>query len=101
LTAAEIVGLDLKACDLLSLSAWQTGLGKGVSGQGVIGLRSAIIAVGAHSILMSLWSVDDAATEALMHEFYRNLWARGMTKGEALRRAQESIRTDRNHPEWA
>ncbi len=101
LTASEIVGLDLSSCDLVSLSACQTGLGRDLGGQGVVGLRSAIIAAGARSVLMSLWKVDDEATQELMHEFYKNLWAGGRNKAEALKLAQESIRTNKRHPEWA
>ncbi len=101
LTASEIVGLDLNSCDLVSLSACQTGLGRELGGQGVVGLRSAIIAAGARSVLMSLWKVDDEATQELMHQFYKNLWAGGKNKAEALRLAQQCIRSDKRHPDWA
>lgn len=101
LTAAEIVGLDLSKCDLISLSACQTGLGRDLGGQGVLGLRSAIIAAGSQSVLMSMWKVDDAATQELMHQFYKNLWEGGKSKAESLRLAQATIKADKNHPEWA
>ncbi len=100
LTAEEIVGIDLKNCQLVTLSACQTGLGKGYSGQGLVGMRSALAGAGARSTLMSLWSVPDAATRKLMVEFYRNLWDGGKSKAAALRLAQESVRNDKTHSDW-
>ncbi|RTL45170.1 MAG: CHAT domain-containing protein [Candidatus Melainabacteria bacterium] len=99
LTAEEIVGLNLKNCKLVSLSACKTGLGTGLDGQGVLGLRSAILAAGARSILMSLWSVDDEATEQLMQKFYSCLLdpQNPMTEVEALQKAQDYIRSQ---PQW-
>lgn len=99
LTAEEIVGLNLKNCKLISLSACKTGLGTGLDGQGVIGLRSAILAAGARSILMSLWSVDDDATQQLMCKFYGYLLdpSHPISEVEALAKAQEFIRSQ---PQW-
>lgn len=99
LTAEEIVGLNLKNCKLVTLSACKTGLGTGLSGQGVLGLRSAILASGARSILMSLWSVDDDATEKLMQKFYEYLLDPNdpLPELKALEKAQEYIR---NQPQW-
>ncbi|MBS1953913.1 MAG: CHAT domain-containing protein [Cyanobacteria bacterium SZAS-4] len=99
LTAEEIVGLNLSKCKLVSLSACKTGLGTGLEGQGVIGLRSAIISAGARSILMSLWSVDDDATQQLMCKFYSSLLdpEHPLSEIEALTKAQEYIR---NQPQW-
>lgn len=98
-TAEELVGLNLKNCKLVSLSACKTGLGTGLNGQGVIGLRSAILAAGARSILMSLWSVDDDATEQLMQKFYSYLLdpKNPLTEIDALKKAQEDIRSQ---PQW-
>jgi CHAT domain-containing protein len=93
LTADEIIGLDLSKCQLVTLSACQTGLGRGLNGQGVIGLRSAIIGAGAKSVLLSLWSVPDEATQELMKRFYTNLWENNMPKQEALTEAQSYIRS--------
>lgn len=93
LTAEELVGQDLKQCRLVVLSACNTGKGKTFEGQGVMGLRAAIIGAGARGVLMSLWPVDDEATRELMEQFYRNLWnARTpMAPAEALRAAQRSL----------
>jgi len=65
----EIYDLDLEA-DLVTLSACQTGLGKFVKGEGIVGLNRAFFYAGASSVLMSLWSVNDQATSQLMERFY-------------------------------
>jgi CHAT domain-containing protein len=91
LTAEEVAGLDLRGVELAVLSACDTGLGKQVAGEGVLGLQRAFQAAGARSLLISLWSVNDAATSVLMEEFYRNLWIKGMRKLEALQRAQLTV----------
>ena len=102
LTAEELVGQNLSRCKLVVLSACNTGRGKAYEGQGILGLRAALIGAGSRGVLMSLWSVDDNATRALMKNFYQNLWnaAHPMKPVEALRVAQESVK---NAPEgkWA
>ncbi len=99
LTGDEIVGLDLSGCDLVTLSACQTGLGRGLRGQGVIGLRSSVLGAGARCLLMSLWSIDDDASRELMTRFYTYLWSATdpLPPINALRKAQSDVR---NVPKW-
>jgi CHAT domain-containing protein/Tfp pilus assembly protein PilF len=79
--------------DLVTLSACESGLGKEMGGEGLIGLTRAFQYAGARSVLASLWKVEDKSTAALMKRFYANLKA-GRTKDEALRLAQiELIRS--------
>ena len=82
----EIMRLRLNA-DLVTLSACRTGLGKMVSGEGVLGLTRAFLYAGSRSVVASLWNVNDTATAELMKIFYQNL-RRGLSKDEALRQAK-------------
>lgn len=102
LTAMEISNLSLKHCDMVTLSACETALGE-VSNEGVFGLQRGFKLAGVNTILMSLWKVDDEATQILMTEFYKN-YLTGMSKCQALREAQKSVREipDFSSPEyWA
>lgn len=90
LTAREISELDLRNIDLVVLSACQTGLGE-VMGDGVWGLQRGFKKAGANTLLMSLWKVDDVATQKLMTRFYANLMS-GMNRYKALREAQRYVR---------
>ncbi len=94
LTAKEISVLDLRGLDLVVLSACETGLGE-ITGDGVFGLQRGFKKAGAQTLLMSLWKVDDNATQMLMSEFYSNL-AKGESKFEALKEAQQYVRTTDN-----
>ncbi|MEO0824999.1 MAG: tetratricopeptide repeat protein [Cyanobacteria bacterium J06642_9] len=99
LTSAEIRTFNLQA-ELVVLSACDTGRGR-ITGDGVIGLSRSFIEAGTPSVIVSLWSVPDAPTAALMTEFYRQL-QQGQDKAQALRQAM--LTTLENHPEpknWA
>lgn len=93
LRASDIRGLDLQA-DLVVLSACETGLGKAVRGEGLVGLTHGFLAAGASAVVVSLWKVDDPATAALMERFYREMLVRGRPPDEALRAAQLSLRRE-------
>lgn len=88
LTAAEVQSLDLRKVDLAVLSACEIGLGQTAGGEGILGLQRAFQVAGARSTVTNLWKVDDAATQALMVEFYRNLFEKKLSKLESLRHAQ-------------
>jgi len=90
LKAAEIHNLQLDA-DLVVLSACQSGLGKLVRGEGIIGLTRAFMYAGTPSVLASLWNVSDASTTILMQRFYENLIQKKLSKTDALRQAQISM----------
>lgn len=91
LTAKEIADLDLRGLDLVVLSACQTGLGDISQGEGVFGLQRGFKKAGVNTILMSLWEVDDTATQILMTQFYKNLLSR-QSKRQALLSAQKYLR---------
>ena len=87
LTALEAAGLDLWGTKLVVLSACETGVGEVKNGEGVYGLRRALVLAGSESQVMSLWQVADAATRDLMTAYYRLLLA-GEGRTEALRQVQ-------------
>jgi CHAT domain-containing protein len=91
MTAEEVAGLDLSACELAVLSACETGLGQVAGGEGVLGLQRAFHQAGAGHVVASLWRVDDEATRALMIRFYEYLWAEKRSVPEALRQAQLDV----------
>jgi CHAT domain-containing protein len=88
LTALEVAELDLGHVDLAALSACETGLGKSAAGEGLLGPQRAFQVAGTHSVVATLWTIRDDTGRQLMIDFYENLWARKMSKLEALRAAQ-------------
>jgi len=83
----DVYNLDLPV-ELVVLSACETGLGKEISGEGLIGLTRGFMYAGASRVVASLWSVDDVATAELMSRFYKAMLKEGLTPAEALRKAQ-------------
>ncbi|MBF0128216.1 MAG: CHAT domain-containing protein, partial [Magnetococcales bacterium] len=94
----EIFSLKINA-DLVTLSACQTGLGQ-LRGSEMIGLNRAFLYAGTHSLISSLWRVDDLSTAVLMKHFYRNYTS--MNKADSLRQAQLMVKQNFPHPaNWA
>lgn len=103
LTALEASGLNLWGTKLVTLSACDTGVGEVRNGEGVYGLRRALVLAGAETLVMSLWPVSDYITRELMTNYYKNL-KQGMGRGAALRQVQSEMLKDkdRQHPfYWA
>jgi CHAT domain-containing protein len=102
-TALEASQLNLQGTQLVVLSACETGLGDVANGEGIYGLRRAFALAGAQMQVMSLWKVDDAATQQLMVRYYDALLA-GKGRSEALYLTQRGLLQDPqySHPYyWA
>jgi CHAT domain-containing protein len=96
LTALEASGLNLWGTKLVVLSACDTGVGEVRTGEGVYGLRRALVLAGAESQLMSLWPVSDRSTRDLMIGYYKGL-VQGQGRGDALRRVQLQMLQSKSH----
>ena len=103
LTAAEVAQLDLVGTELVVLSACETGVGSIRAGDGVYGLRRALVIAGAQTQVMSLWQVRSEWTSVLMRGYYERL-LKGEGRPDALIHAQRDILSDSKyrHPYyWA
>jgi CHAT domain-containing protein len=109
-TAREVLEQWNLNCELTTLSACESALGKYEHGEGFVGFAQALLLAGSRSVCLSLWKVDDAATALLMERFYQNLlgkrddlkaplpkaealaeakhWLRELSREEALKRAE-------------
>lgn len=97
LTAAEVEKMDLSNTELVVLSACDTGLGDCESIDGVYGLSRAFKIAGAHTIVMTLWKVNDLVTKEFMCEFYGQI-KEGLEYHEAFRIAQKRLRLKYQDP---
>jgi CHAT domain-containing protein len=86
----DVYNLTLPA-DLVVLSACETGLGKQITGEGLVGLTRGFMFAGATRVVASLWKVDDVATAELMGRFYGGMLREGLQPAAALRQAQIEI----------
>ena len=77
------------------MSACETGLGD-ITEDGIEGLQRAFKSAGVESLVMSLWKVDDKATEMLMEEFYK-LLIKGYSKDDAFQSAKAKVRSKKSY----
>lgn len=90
LYSLEISKLNLTGTNLIVLSTCQSGLGE-LNGDGVLGLQRGFKKAGVNSILMTLWNVNDTATQLFMESFYQSLIL-GNSKSVSLHNAQIYLR---------
>jgi CHAT domain-containing protein len=90
----EIYNLKLPA-ELVVLSACQTGLGKEIKGEGLVGLTRGFMYAGAPRVVASLWQIDDRASAEFMKHFYQGLLGEKLRPAAALRAAQVSMQSDK------
>jgi CHAT domain-containing protein len=96
LRSHDIFNLKLPA-ELVVLSACETGLGKDVKGEGLVGLTRGFMYAGARRVIVSLWNVNDKATASLMERVYAGMLKTHKTPAASLRAAQiEMLR----QPQW-
>jgi CHAT domain-containing protein len=100
LTAADVMQLEL-AGTRVALSACESGRNEIFAGDELIGLTRAFLGVGASTLVVSLWLVQDETTSSLMEKYYERL-RDGSGPAEALRAAQLAIKDEHPHPYyWA
>jgi CHAT domain-containing protein/Tfp pilus assembly protein PilF len=87
LKTQEIYNLNLPA-ELVVLSACQTGLGKEIKGEGLVGLTRGFMYAGASRVIVSMWNVSDKGTADLMSRLYKGMIKEGLRPTAALRAAQ-------------
>jgi CHAT domain-containing protein/Tfp pilus assembly protein PilF len=103
LTALEAAALDLNGTRLVVLSTCDSGLGQASAGEGVYGMRRALVMAGSETQVMSLWQVDTGRTREMMEAYYRRL-KEGAGRSEAMRAVQLAMLADPGtaHPNlWA
>ncbi|MEH1782764.1 MAG: CHAT domain-containing tetratricopeptide repeat protein [Nostoc sp.] len=83
----DLFNLDYPA-DLIVLSACETGLGKEIQGEGLVGLTRGLMYAGAERLVVSLWQVSDEGTSVFMQEFYKQMLQQGKPANQALRETQ-------------
>ena len=97
ISAYEVTNMSLDQTELVVLSACETGLGTNNAGEGVYGLQRALHVAGAQHLIMSLWKVDDQATQELMTLFYAN-YLKSNAIHQAFREAQLQLKEKYAHP---
>jgi len=101
LFAADIDHVRLQTVDLVVLAACGTAAGRVTRGTGVMSLARAFLYAGAHSVVATLWPIDDKESSSLFVDFHRQ-WIRGLAPAEALRAAQlEALHAGSAPRHWA
>ena len=97
LTTYEISKLSLNNTSVVALSACETNHNEGKYSEGVYGLQRAFKVAGAEAIIMTLWEVNDTATQDFMSTFYKSFIANG-NKHKSFKEAQQSLKEKNKEP---
>ncbi len=89
--AYEVLGLDLRHMDLVTLSACETALGRFDVNDNLRGLVATLLIAGAPSVISTLWPVGDCVSRAFFESLYAHI-AAGSAKLDAFRAAQLETR---------
>ncbi len=105
LSSYEVLSLDLSGVDVVVLSGCETALGHVAHNEGILGLQRSFLLAGAHTVLASLWPVDDEMTASLFEACYSDTASRlpvslGQSQLTSLQRLRQEGLCD--HPyNWA
>lgn len=86
LNTYEVYAVPVNAM-MVVLSSCNTGVGKLVSGEGILSLARGFLYAGSRSVVMSMWAVEDKSASQVVGSFYKNMRG-GQTKSSALRSAR-------------
>ncbi len=100
LTGREVAELDLRGCELATLSACDSGGGRTRAGEVLVGLRRALRLAGVRCVVSSLWKCEDEAARELMISFYKRLWADEEESIEAALRGARLEQLERNRKRY-
>jgi tetratricopeptide (TPR) repeat protein len=87
LTAVDVIQHLRLRCDLVTLSACESGLSRVLRGDELMGLPRAFMYAGTWSLISTLWRVREHSTQLLMNKFYQGIKS-GLTFSKALQQAQ-------------
>jgi CHAT domain-containing protein len=96
ITVRDVCAMNLNA-ELVTLSACETGLNLVFTGEELLGLSRGFLSAGASSLLLTLWNVNDEATQNLMKIFYEEV-KKGKSFAESLRIAKLNFIKQNAHP---
>lgn len=94
-TAAEWPAFDLRS-ELAVLSACETGRGKAVQGEGIVGLPFAMAVAGNQATVLTLWQVVDAPSARFVSRLFEHVRS-GVPRSTALARTKREFIASRRY----
>jgi CHAT domain-containing protein len=97
LHAFELVGLDLRGLELVTLSACETALGRFDIRDNLRGLPASLLLAGVRTIVGTLWNTENRCARYFFRRFYQEIRT-GASPGKAFALAQQHTRV--LHPQF-